>query len=62
MIIAQSNVNINTASMYDGVSNSVILHLVHGDIVELGGCSDIGTFYADAYGQTSFSGFLLQED
>ena len=60
MIQAQSNVNSNTASSFDGVSNSVILHLVHGDIVELAGCTDIGTFYADQ--QTPFSGFLLQTD
>ena len=60
MIIAQSSVNSNTASGYDGASTSVILHLVHGDIVDLGGCTAIGTFYPGPV--TSFSGFQLQGD
>ena len=59
-IQAQSAVMSSIASSYDGVSNSVILHLVQGDIVDLGDCSYIGTFYP--YSNTSFSGFLLQKD
>ena len=59
-MIAISRVTINTTSIYDGSSNSVILHLVHGDIVDLGLCSAIGKFYPGP--QTSFSGFQLQED
>ena len=60
MIHTQSFVNSNTASGYDGVSNSLILHLVNGDIVDLGLCTAIGTFYANS--ETSFSGFLFQND
>ena len=59
MILAQYY-NSNTASMYDGVSNSIILYLVNGDVVDTGGCTAIGTF--NTGWQTSFSGFLLQED
>ena len=60
MVLADSYVNDNTLSNFDGVSTSVILHLVHGDIVDIGDCTDIGTFYGGL--ETSFSGFLLQED
>ena len=58
--IADCNANNETADAYLESSNSVILHLVPGDIVSVGDCSDIDTIY---YGwQTSFSGFLLRED
>ena len=57
MIHTQSFVNSNTASGHDGVSNSLI---VHGDIVDLGVCTDIGTFYGNS--EMSFSGCLLQQD
>ena len=60
MIRAESNVISNTAGSFDGVSNSVILYLVHGDTVDLGSCTDIRTFTIGW--ETSFSGFLLQED
>ena len=60
LIHTQSFVNSNTASGRDGLSNSLIVHLVHGDIVDLGLCTDIGTFYANS--ETSFSGFLFQND
>ena len=55
MIHTKTFVNSNTASGYDGVSNSLIIHLVNGVIVDLGLCTAIGTFYANS--ETSFSGF-----
>ena len=60
MALAHSSVNDNTANGLDTVSTSVILHLVHGDIVDLGWCSAVATL--NDYSKTSLSGFLLQED
>ena len=40
-------------------SNSVILHLVRGDFVNLGACSLSSRFYSS---ETSFTGFLISPD
>ena len=60
MIIAESHVSNTTANIYDGISNSVILRLVKGDIINIGDCTGIDTFYKMS--QFSFSGFLLHKD
>ena len=44
---------------YYGTSNSVVIHLVRGDIVGLGDCSSI---HFDSDFDTTFSGFLLEAD
>ena len=49
-----------TNSGYFGGSTSAIFSLVAGDIVNLDGCSGIGTFQGGKY--TSFSGFLVREE
>ena len=61
VVRAESDVSGETVGSYTGVSNSAILHLVHGDTIDLGSCTNISTFYT-GHGTTSFSGFLLQED
>ena len=58
MVFADTNVN--SAGGYDAGSNSVTLHLAHGDTVDTGGCTDIHTFFP--LWETSFSGFLVRED
>ena len=60
MIIAQSRVSDTAANGFDGISNSVILRLVEGDIINIGDCTGIDTFYKMS--QFSFSGFLLHID
>ena len=42
-------------------TNSVVLHLVRGDKVDLGACSPNGSIYS-SYAFTTFSGFLLKAD
>ena len=44
---------------YYGTSNSVVIHLVRGDIVGLGDCSSIHT---DFDFDTTFLGFLIEAD
>ena len=41
-------------------STSGVIHLVHGDQVDVGGCSNITSFYTTYY--TTFSGFLPKAD
>ena len=60
MVKATAKVNDNTASSFIGSSNSVILYLDLGDIVDLGVCTGIDTFHRGW--ETSFSGFLIQLD
>ena len=43
---------------YFEASNSAVLHLSRGEIVDIGGCSSVGSMW----GWTSFSGFLLKAD
>ena len=45
---------------YYSTTNSVVMHLVHGDKVDLGGCSPIASLYGLKY--TTFSGFLPTAD
>ena len=60
MIIINSHTADNDVASFDDVSNSVILNLNQGDVINLGSCSSIDTFYKGW--ETSFSGFLLQKD
>ena len=41
-----------------GATNSVILHLQQGDVVDVGGCSPANTMFSD----TTFTGFLVELD
>ena len=50
----------DTASSYIAGSNAFILHLSHSDYVDVGGCTSIDTISRGW--DTSFTGFLLQED
>ena len=51
-----------SSDSYDGTTNSVVLHLVGGDKVDLGGCSAISTIQVNYDYDTTFSGFLLKAD
>ena len=42
-------------------TNSAVLHLVHGDKVDVGDCSPIASIYTYVYDST-FSGFLIKAD
>ena len=42
-------------------TNSAVLHLVHGDKVDVGGCSPLASIYS-GYDSSSFSGFLIKAD
>ena len=57
---AESHVFGNTVGSHIERSNSVVLHLVKADVVDLDNCTALGTFFVGW--ETSFSGFLLQED
>ena len=43
-------------------TNSVVIHLVHGDKVDLGGCTSAASIFSDTAYETTFSGFLLKAD
>ena len=60
MIMAEANANSDTADIYLGSSNTVILHLAPGDVADVGACSNI--YSLNTSWQTSFSGFLLRAD
>ena len=49
-----------TSNGYYSVTNSIILHLMHGDIVDVGACTPMTTM--NGYTYTTFSGFLIQAD
>lgn len=57
-VIAYSYPYSSAYGYYYQSSNSVVLHLNHGDVITLGGCTAIGSIYS----YTSFSGFLLKAD
>ena len=45
---------------YYGSSNTLVIHLDRGDIVNLGDCSQYDTMIGDIW--TTFSGYLLKAD
>ena len=45
---------------YYGSSNTLVIHLDRGDIVDLGGCSEYHAMYSGIW--TTFSGYLLKAD
>ena len=57
-----TNPDSNSESGYYGSTNSVVLHLVHGDKVDVGSCSPIANIYHGVYAETTLSGFLLRAD
>ena len=59
MVLAYSDPPSVSINGYYSVSNSVVLHLAHGDRVDLGDCTDASSIRQ--YG-SSFSGFLLKAD
>ena len=61
VVIALSN-PVSSLGGIDGSTNSVIMHLVRGDKVDLGSCSSYDTMYINSAWFTTFSGFLLQAD
>ena len=60
MMNAESYVSSSLAGNNFGSSNTAVLQLDKGDIVDLGECTVFNTFKQGW--QTSFSGFLLQEE
>ena len=50
------------ANGYYSSTNSVVMHLVHGDKIDVGGCSSIANILSDNDYETNFSGFLLKAD
>ena len=57
---AYTNPDSNSDSGWYSSSNSVVIHLVHGDQVNLDSCSPIASIYGFIH--TTFSGFLLRAD
>ena len=51
-----------SSSKYGGTTNSVVLHLIRGDKVDVAGCTAISTIQVDNDYDTTFSGFLLKAD
>ena len=60
LIGVQTSVQMDIADSYIGISNALVLHLVRGDVVDLGGCTSADSIYSGT--ETSFSGFLLKAD
>ena len=59
MVLAYSGPFSVSTNFYYSASNSIVLHLAHGDRVDLGDCTDPSSI--GQYG-SSFSGFLLEAD
>ena len=45
-----------------GATNSVILHLQQGDLVDVGGCSAANSPNSTMFTDSSFTGFLVKVD
>ena len=58
LITAQTN--LQTALSYIVGSNSLILHLNAGEVVDISGCTNIDSIFTGT--ETSFTGFLLKAD
>ena len=57
-IIAYSSPYSSARGYYYQSSNSLVVHLNHGDVITLGGCTAIGSIYS----YTSLTGFLVKPD
>ena len=62
VVEAWTNPDRNSDSGNFGSTNSVVLHLVHGDKIDLGYCTSAASMYTGGDWGTSFSGFLLRAD
>ena len=62
VVRAMTDPDISSDGGYYSATNSVVLHLVHGDTVDVGSCTDISNFMSTTNYDTSFSGFLLKPD
>ena len=60
-VIAFSDPSSDSDSGYDSGSVSVVLHLIRGDVVDLGHCTVVSKIYPNER-MTVFSGFLLKAD
>ena len=60
VVEAYTNPDSNSESGYYSSTNSVVIHLVHGDKVDLGVCSPFAYIHGGI--DTTFSGFLLRSD
>ena len=57
---AGTNTNPQETGGFTGGSNTILLHLLSGDVVHLGNCKSAGTMANDFF--TSFTGILLLAD
>ena len=62
IVVAYIDTDSNSDTGYYGSTNSVMLHLGHGDKVELGGCSTFDTMLINIGFRTTFSGVLVKSD
>ena len=62
LVEAWTNPDSNSDAGNFGSTNSVVVHLIHGDTIDLGGCTSADSMYTGGDWGTSFSGFLLRAD
>ena len=60
VVVAETDPDSSSDGGFYSSTNSVVIHLVHGDKVDTGSCSPIANIYG--YDFTTFSGFLLRAD
>ena len=61
LVIAHSNPEGDSETGYFSSTNSVVVHLVRRDVVDVGSCSSFNSIFTSNT-LTSFSGFLLKAD
>ena len=62
IVVVFTNPDSDSDGGYYGSTNSVILHLVNGDRVNLARCTTPDTMHIDSNWFTTFSGFLVKAD
>ena len=60
-VFTYTNPDSNSDDGLYSATNSVVLHLVHGDKVDVGHCTPLASIYSYT-GTSSFSGFLIKAD
>ena len=62
LVEAWTNPDRNSDDGNFGSTNSIVIHLIHGDTIDLGYCTSAASMYTGGDWGTSFSGFLLRAD
>ena len=61
IVLAWTDLDSNSDGGFYSATNSMVLHLVHGDKVDVGRCSPIASIHSN-WDTSSFSGFMIKAD